>query len=254
MRLRAIGFDSTRLDEAEASEYVQPFAYVVERVKPVRATNRRASRRNNWLKFGELAIGMRNAIEGLDRYLVTPHVSKHRLFTWVPGEAVPSNLLVIMATDDDYAFGVLHSRIHEVWALAQGTSLEDRPRYAPSTCFETFPFPEPTETQREAVAGAAKYLFEVRSHLLSSDPKLTMTKLYNEVESLKSSRDVAARAFPLQLAHERLDEAVAAAYGWEWPLSDEEVLGRLLGLNLERSMDEDSGASSDQPSVLVTDS
>lgn len=248
--------DFTRFDEADASDYLQPFAYVVEKVKPVRATNRRASRRNNWWKFGELAIGMRNAIEGLDRYLVTPHVSKHRLFTWVPGEAVPSNLLVIMATDDDYAFGILHSRIHEVWALAMGTRMGvgNDPRYTPSTCFETFPFPEPTEAQREAVAGAAKYLFEVRNHLLSSDPKLTMTKLYNEVESLKSRRDVAARAFPLQLAHERLDEAVAAAYGWEWPLSDEVLLGRLLGLNLERSMDEDSGASSDQPSALVTDS
>ncbi len=46
---------------------------------------------------------------------------------------------------------------------------------------------------------------------------------------------VTARAMPLLLAHERLDEAVAAAYGWEWPLDDEEILRHLLDLNLERS-------------------
>ena len=37
--------------------------------------------------------------------------------------------------------GILHSRFHELWSLRSGTSLEDRPRYTPTTCFETFPFP-----------------------------------------------------------------------------------------------------------------
>lgn len=42
---------------------------------------------------------------------------------------------------DDATFGVLHSRFHGLWVLRQGTSLEDRPRYTPTTTFETSPFP-----------------------------------------------------------------------------------------------------------------
>jgi hypothetical protein len=41
----------------------------------------------------------------------------------------------------DTTFGILHSRFHERWSLRLGTSLEDRPRYTPTLCFEAFPFP-----------------------------------------------------------------------------------------------------------------
>jgi hypothetical protein len=81
----------------------------------------------------------------------------------------------------------------------------------------------------------AKYLDEVRGGLLKSDDKLTMTKLYNELAELRQSRDSTHRAYYLLIAHEKLDAAVAAAYGWEWPLEDEVILARLLALNLERA-------------------
>ena len=41
-------------------------------------------------------------------------------------------------------------------------------------------------------------------------------------------------AYTLKLAHDRLDAAVAAAHGWDWPLSEDELLSRRLTLNLER--------------------
>ena len=69
-----------------------------------------------------------------------------------------------------------------------GTQLETRPRYTPTTTFETFPFPEPTEEQRDAIADAAKRLNEVREGWLNppgaSDEDLqsrTLTNLYNEM-------------------------------------------------------------------------
>lgn len=65
-----------------------------------------------------------------------------------------------------------------------------------------------------------------------------MTTLYNELEELRESRNSSHRAYPLQIAHEKLDEAVAAAYGWEWPLDEDEILTRLLALNLERAGEE----------------
>ena len=79
------------------------------------------------------------------RYLATCMVAKHRLFVWLPAESLPANVVIAFARSDDYFFGVLHSRIHEVWSLAQGTQLREKEsgfRYTPTTCFETFPFPD----------------------------------------------------------------------------------------------------------------
>lgn len=179
---------------------------------------------------------MLEALNGLHRYIATPRVARHRVFVWVPRTTVADSATIAFATDDDFEFGVLHSRIHEVWALAQGTSLEDRPRYTPSTSFETFPFPTASSGQREAIGIAARHLNDVREHLLIRDESATLTKLYNEVEVLRENRDSTSRAMPLLIAHEALDRAVAAAYAWEWPLADSEILRLLLDLNLTRSV------------------
>ena len=132
----------------------------------------------------------------------------------------------MFATDEHLVFGVLHSRAHETWSLRVGSSLEDRTRHTPTTCFETFPFPNPTPEQRDAIAAAAKALHETRQSALDNNPKLTLTALYN--------------ARPTWLANllATLDAAVLAAYGWPADIGDEELLARLLALNLERAAGE----------------
>jgi hypothetical protein len=89
---------------------------------------------------------MRKALQGLSRYIATSLVSKHFFFSWVPKDVLPANLVIVIARDDDYFFGVLHSRIHELWGRATGTQLREEEsglRYTPTTTFETFPFPWP---------------------------------------------------------------------------------------------------------------
>jgi hypothetical protein len=175
---------------------------------------------------------MRAALTPLTRFIATPNLTKHRLFAWVAIDTIPDHQLIAVARDDDYTFGVLHSRVHEAWARATGTQLrevESGFRYTPTTCFETFPFPRPTEEQREAIAAAARELLRLRDGWLDPpglDPaelgKRTLTNLYN------------ARPTWLQHAHAALDTAVLAAYGWPPDLSGEPLLGALLALNLER--------------------
>ncbi|HET8984704.1 MAG TPA: type IIL restriction-modification enzyme MmeI, partial [Trueperaceae bacterium] len=237
--------DFNQMSRVQAERYAAPFAYVEQRVRPMRANNLKSNRRDRWWQFGETNPGMRSALSGLPRYIATARHMKHRFFCWVQQGVLPGDALTVIASEDDYTLGIVHSYLHAAWASAQGTSLEDRPRYTPTTCFETFPFPEPTLEQMSRISAAAKHLDNVRSHLLAEDPKLTMTKLYNEVVELREQRDAAARAFPLLLAHEKLDELVAAAYGWEWPLDDEVILARLLGLNLQRAANE-AGVITDQ--------
>ena len=214
------------MPEADAALYEAPFEYIVANVKPERIQNRRQRYAELWWIHGEARPGMRQAIAGLPRYIVTSNVSKHRLFSFVADDVLPDATLVVFARDDDYFFGVLHSRIHELWARATGTQLREAEsgiRYTPTTCFETFPFPEPDEAQRAAVADAAKSLNELREQRLKGDSKTTLTNLYNR------------RPAWLANAHATLDAAVAAAYGWPATLPDAEILERLLALNLERS-------------------
>jgi len=220
----------------DAALYEQPFEYVRHHVKPIRDIVRRKSHRDRWWLFGDTRPGMRDAISALNRYIATPRVSKHRLFAWLEPNVIPDSAVAVIARSDDYFFGVLHSRAHELWALRQGTSLEDRPRYTPTTTFETFPFPwppghEPADDPRvEAIADAARDLVTKRDAWLNPEgatpadlKKRTLTNLYND------------RPTWLDLAHQRLDRAVLDAYGWPHDLSDDDLLARLLVLNLARA-------------------
>ena len=234
----------TDMSESDAALYEAPFEHVVTNVKPKRDVNRDARFREYWWLHGRPRVEMRQALESLDRYIVTPRVAKHRIFAWLNSEVLPDSAVIAIARDDDYTFGVLHSRLHEIWALRMGTQLETRPRYTPTSTFETFPFPRPTDVQREAISEAARDLNRLREGWLNpvdaeGEPvvfgvdlrRRTLTNLYNEYE----------RHTWLVNVHERLDAAVAAAYGWDADLSDEQVLERLLALNLER-YEEEGGA------------
>ena len=129
------------MEECDAMLYEAPFAHVLANVKPVRLTNNRKSRAEKWWRHGEARPAMRKALSGLGRYIATSEKSKHRFFVWLDERIAPDNRLVVIARNDDVTFGILSSRIHVCWALAVGSTLEDRPAYATTTCFDTFPFP-----------------------------------------------------------------------------------------------------------------
>lgn len=227
--------DFAQMEESEARGYILPMAFVEEKIKPGRLGLSRAGHAAYWWRHQEARPGMRAALLPLQRFIGIPRVAKHLLPVWLPKETLPDSQVVVIAREDDFTFGVLASTIHRFWALKQGTALEDRPRYTPSTCFETFPFPNPTDEQRAEIEKWARYVVTMREHLLAQDTKATLTGLYNDVVRLRAEPDATHPVTALVKAHADLDQAVAAAYGWEWPLDEDEVLARLLALNLERS-------------------
>ena len=220
------------MPEREAALYEMPFEYVREHVLAFRQQDRQdAAMERRWWLHMRPRSDMRHAIAGRPRYLASPRVAKHRLFAWMGERVVPDCQLIVFARDDDYFFGVLHSHAHEKWSLAvcSWLGVGNDPRYTPSTCFETFPFPVPTDDKRAAISAPAKALHETRQSALDADEKLTLTGLYNKM--------------PTWLAnlHGDLDRAVFAAYGWDPDISDEELLEKLLALNLERAEEEAQG-------------
>ena len=223
----------------QAALYEAPFEYVNEHVRPIRETNRDERMRTYWWRLGRDRGELQATISPLTRFIVTPRVAKHRIFAWVVPETSPDNAVVAIARDDEYTFGIRHSKIHEVWALGTGTQLREKEsgfRYSHTDTFETFPFPEPEDALRAAIAEAAARLNELREGWLNpvdanGQPALnaknlrkrTLTNLYNQ------------RPTWLTNAHAALDAAVAAAYGWPHGLDDAAILERLLALNLQRS-------------------
>lgn len=251
---------------AEAQLYELPYKYVYEHVYPERQANRREAYRQRWWIHVEPRPKMRDALARLDRYICTVIVAKHRIFAWLSGNVLPDHRLYVFPRSDDYFFGVLHSYLHERWSLRLGSTLEDRPSYIGSKCFETFAFPYPPGSEDtlsplyQAISAAAKALHEEREAWLNPPDLIalgateitlkerTLTNLYNALVDYRSgkpgSKAGAATAFAPRLAqlHDALDYAVLCAYGWEdlmgtlrTPEGDEELLRRLLSLNLERA-------------------
>lgn len=227
------------MDEREAALYEQPFEYVCRHARSVLAGTKRAAYRERWWIHGAPHSDMRAVLARRDRFIATPVTARPRVFAWVPSDTLPDHGLIVFVRDDDFFFGVLHSRFHEVWV--DRMSGGHRPgnarfRYALKTGFETFPFPwSPTtplgkltrlqDEQRTAVAHAARTLDTLRTATSGdkTDSDIPLGALYR------------ARPGWLLNAHAALDEAVAAAYGWPADLADDEIVVRLIGLNRQRS-------------------
>ncbi len=252
------------MSEAEAALYEAPFRYVVLNVEPERRTNKRRVYREGWWRHVEARQGMWRALSGLRRFIVTPTVAKHRMFAWLSAGICPDHQLIAVARDDDTAFGILHSRFHELWALRMGTWLGvgNDPRYTPTTTFETFPFPEgltpdipaaayAADPRAIAIAKAAAELNRLREawlnppDLVRVEPEVVpgypdrLLPVNDEAAKVLKTRTLTnlynARPAWLAGAHAVLDAAVAAAYGWPADLADDDILARLFALNQERA-------------------
>jgi hypothetical protein len=237
-------------EEDVKARFPEVYQWVFDRVRPLRMENARAGYRDKWWVFGEPRGSFRPALRGLSRCIITPMTAKHRLFIFAGSETVADQGLIIVGLEDAYHLGVLSSRVHLEWALASGGTLEDRPRYNNSRCFETFPFPACTPAQQASIGALGEQLDAHRKRQQALHPELTMTGMYNVLESVRAGTTLTAKEKKvyeqglvgiLKQLHDELDAAVADAYGWPASLSTDEILTRLVALNAERAAEEAQG-------------
>ena len=162
------------------------YQWILEKVKPERDQNNRQAYRDRWWVFGEPVKTTREALAGLDRYIVTCRTAKHRVFTLLNSDIISESKLVTIALDDAFSFGVLSSRIHTLWALQTGAFLEDRPTYNHSDCFGKFPFPAASAAQQARIRAVAERLDAHRKRQQERHPTLTLTDMYNVLEHLRA--------------------------------------------------------------------
>lgn len=100
------------------------------------------------------------------------------------------------------------------------------------------------------IGRVAERMEQHRKRRLAAVPALTITRMYNVVEQIKTGtphgkRELAdrraGRCLRLAGIHQELDALVADAYGWPWPMESEEILERLVKLHDERAYLESQG-------------
>ena len=249
---RSFVIDFGLRSESQSREFPMLFDLVRTRVKPERDANRRPSLATSWWRFGYPRGELRRALVGLHRYIATVETSKHRYFTFLDAGIAPDNMLTVFATDDASMLGMLSSTIHIVWALAAGGRLGvgNDPRYQKTLSFDPFPFPDPPAALRAKIAAVAESLDAHRKSAIDRDVRVTMTGMYNVVTKLRSGAVLTpkertihelAACGVLRDMHDELDALVAEAYGWPWPMTDAEILDRLVALHDVRVEEEKQG-------------
>jgi len=248
---RKMVIDLFGLAEADVRmQFPNIYQHVLLHVKPGRDQNNRPSYRKNWWIFGEPRADLRPPLAGLARYIVTVETAKHRTFSFMPADVVPDNKLIVVASGEAFVLGVLSARIHLRWATVAGALLEDRPVWVKSECFDPFPFPDASQLYRTEIGVIAEELDAHRKARLAQHPFLTLTALYNVLAALRAGRPLTAAEKDvhdagqvpiMRMLHDRLDSAVAGAYGWPADLSDTDIVARIVALNAERAAEEAEG-------------
>lgn len=241
-----------RTDSQVRDHFPTVYQHLLHKVKPERDENKRASVRDRWWLFAEPRKVMRAVNAGLERYIATVYVSKHRFFVFLTSNILPDDGLIAIGSDDALLLGVLSSSVHATWSLATGgrMGVGNDPRYNNSRCFATFPFPNfdmadkfrgplsislvdaggdavPSKTYgeypSERIRNLAEQLDAHRKRQQVAHPGLTLTGMYNVLEKLRSGEDLTVRergiheqglVSVMRQLHEELDQAVLSAYGW----------------------------------------
>ncbi|MEA5535776.1 DNA methyltransferase [Crocosphaera sp. XPORK-15E] len=222
--------DFANMNLEEVSEYKLPFTHVKEYVKPERINNREAVLREKWWRFKRTNEAMRKALKKVNFYLNIPCHSKWFIFLTAENSWLPGNSTAVVTSHDFYILGILSSKVHRLWIEAQSSTLGETTRYTPKTCFETFPFPQtPSSKTVDDIRKTMTKLHEYRSQQMEKK-QWGITKLYNAFFDEPSSK--------LYQLHQQLDNLVMEAYQFK---PDDDILEKLLGLNLELAEKESQG-------------
>lgn len=263
--------DMAGLSEREVRErFPACWQRLHDTVRPERAVSKDPYLRDNWWLFRRTNERLRSGLKGLPRFIGTTETAKHRTFVFIDGDVLPDQKIRVITVNDALVHGVLSSEPHVEWALATGGTLEDRPVYNNTTCFETFPFPSDdtglTPALADRIRSVAEQIDAHRKARQAAHEDMTLTGLYNVLAKLRAEQPLSAKekllhehglVAVLRSLHDELDAAVLQAYGWadlQSALADhrpagtqaraaavETLLERLVALNAKRAAEEAAG-------------
>jgi hypothetical protein len=222
--------DFNGMNIESASSYHLPFEYVKTFVKPERISNRDKKAREYWWQFLRYRPEMRKLLSSISYYFAVPEVSKWAIFIPCHLEWLAGNKTKAVASDDFYILGILSSGIHRIWMHSQKSTLKADIAYTHKTCFEAFPFPQTPDAKLvHQIRAKAEELHQYRTQQMETK-QWGITTLYNKFFNEPTSQ--------LYKLHEQLNNLTMQAYNFNF---DDDILEKLLGLNLELAKKEKKG-------------
>lgn len=157
-------------------------------------------------------------------YIIIPRVSSEKR-RYVPmgfmdSATIVSDAVQIVPDATLYEFGVLTSNVHMAWMRAVCGRLKSDYRYSKDVVYNNFPWPNPTEQQKEKIAACAQAIIDAR-------------RIYDD-SSLADLYDERTMPPELRRAHQQNDRAVWEAYGKAWDIkSESECVAHLMKMYQE---------------------
>ena len=156
-------------------------------------------------------------------YLLIPRVSSERRF-YIPigfmsEDTFTSDSAHIAMGATIYHFGIITSIVHNAWMRVVCGRLEMRYRYSKDIVYNNFPWPEPSDAQKEKIEQTAQAILDARQLY----PDASMADFYGNLI-----------LFPeLLKAHRANDAAVLEAYGFPKDATEADIVARLFKMYQE---------------------
>ena len=151
-------------------------------------------------------------------YLLIPNVSSERRryipIGFMTSNVIASNAMQIIPHATRYHFGVLISNVHMAWTRTVTGRLEMRYQYSGAVVYNNFPWPTPTDAQKQTIEQTAQAILDARAKY----PDASLADLYDETTMPPE----------LRKAHQANDRAVMAAYGFDTKISEAECVAKLM--------------------------
>ena len=178
----------------------------------------KAKTTNGYAKTPTL-MAQRPQKQGVDFLLLPMTSSEHRFYLpigYMDKINVASNAAFVVPDATIYHFGILTSLVHNAWMRTVCGRLESRYRYSKEIVYNCFPWPNPTDAQKQHIEQCAQAVLDARA----AHPGATLAQLYDP-DKMPAN---------LRAAHHALDAAVEAAYGVDFGGDEERITAHLFQL------------------------
>ncbi|MBW2186889.1 MAG: class I SAM-dependent DNA methyltransferase [Deltaproteobacteria bacterium] len=203
-------------EEAEAATSIKPIQERIEKVKEMRLAS--CDRSAN--EMAKIAHRFREQKCSKKTTIIVPATTSERReyipMGFLEPDTILTNLAQVLYDPEPWIFGIISSRTHMTWMRVSCGRLKSDYRYSSALCYNTFPIPDLTETQKQTIT---VHVFEVLEER-EKHPEKTMAQLYDPDKMPDGLRE----------AHHQLDLAVDRLYRNKPFESDEERLEHLFKL------------------------
>lgn len=205
------------LKDKNPSEY-RKSNLIMDRIKKT-YEYRKSSSRKETLKLADTPYLFGEIRQPNSDMLVIPKVSSERRkylpMKFVDKDTVVNGSALILATNEKYIFGILTSNVHMSWMRAVAGRMKSDYQYSASIVYNNFPWPNPTQEQKQKIEKTAQAILDARDLY----PTSSLADLYDEL------------TMPVELrrAHQENDKAVMEAYGFDWrTMTESECVAELM--------------------------